>query len=486
MPASPPRPASLRRLWALAALLVGGLGAGCAPDLSPLATDAPSLPESFSATRSSETSEIAGWPDLFGSPELSALSRAAAQGNLDIAAATARIRQADGVAQTVGAALFPDLSGSQGASRSLSPGTLRTQSAPFTRTATNSFSLGLSASYIVDLFGRERLLAETARADALAALFDRETVALASTASVANLYFQLLAAQDRRRFAIDNTRTAEQVLDAIRARADVGTANALDLAQQEGVVAAQRASIPALDQSIAQNRNLIAVLTGATPDSIAISGGSLRTLRTPKVQPGLPATLLTRRPDVAAFEVRLGAERANVEAARRAFLPTITLTASGSLQSGVLRNLLKPDALASSLAQGLTQPIFDGGALSGKLRQAEGREIEMLQDYRKAILTSLSDVENSLIAVEQSTRHENLQAKVVETARRAQSITAERLREGTIDVVTLLNTQLTLFQAQDQLTQIRLQRFQAYVGLFQALGGGWSRPAMANAMAETP
>lgn len=476
MPVCPPHPAQNRLRAVLAAVLVAGMTAACAPDFAPLAGDTPELPATFAATRLHDTSEIAQWPELFGSAELSALARAAADGNLDIAAAAARIRQAEGAAQVAGANLYPELSGAQGASRTLSPGTLRATSPPFNRTATNSFSLGLSASYMVDLFGRERLLAQTAQADAIAAQFDRETIALATTASVSNLYFQLLAAQDRRRFALENIRTAEQVLEAIRARAEVGTATELDVAQQEGVVASQRASIPALEQAIAQNRNLIAVLTGATPESLKLNGGSLRALRTPLVQPGLPADLLARRPDLASAEWRLAAERANVEAARRAFLPSITLTASGSIQSGAFRNWMRPDALATSLAQGLTQPIFDGGALSGKLRQAEGREIESLQSYRKAILTALSDVENALIAVEQTMRHEKLQAQVVSTAQRAQSITAARLREGTIDVVTLLNTQLTLFQAQDQLTQVRLQKYQAYVSLFQALGGGWSRP----------
>jgi NodT family efflux transporter outer membrane factor (OMF) lipoprotein len=450
--------------------------AACAPDFAPLEGDTPELPAAFAAARMHDASEIAQWPDLFGSTELSALARAAAQGNLDIAAAIGRIRQAEGAAQVAGANLYPEISGTQGTSRTLSPGTLRATSPPFSRTGTNSFSLGLSASYMLDLFGRERLLAQTAQADAMAAQFDRETIALATTASLSNLYFQLLAAQDRRRLALDNIRTAEQVLEAIRARAEVGTATELDVAQQEGVVASQRASIPALEQAIAQNRNLIAVLTGATPESVRLTGGSLRALRTPIVRPGLPSDLLARRPDIASAEWRLAAERANVEAARRAFLPSITLTASGSFQSVAFKNLMRPDAMAASLAQGLTQPIFDGGALSGKLRQAEGREIESLQTYRKTILTALSDVENALIAIEQTMRQEKLQAQVVATAQRAQSITAERLREGTIDVVTLLNTQLTLFQAQDQLTQVRLQKYQAYVSLFQALGGGWSRP----------
>jgi len=476
MPVCPPSPAQNRLRAVLAAALVAGMTAACAPDFAPLEGDTPELPAAFAAARMHDASEIAQWPDLFGSTELSTLARAAAQGNLDIAAAIGRIRQAEGAAQVAGANLYPEISGSQGTSRTLSPGTLRASSPPFSRTGTNSFSLGLSASYMLDLFGRDRLLAQTAQADAIAAQFDRETIALATTASLSNLYFQLLAAQDRRRLALDNIRTAEQVLEAIRARAEVGTATELDVAQQEGVVASQRASIPALEQAIAQNRNLIAVLTGSTPESVRLTGGSLRALRTPIVRPGLPSDLLARRPDIASAEWRLAAERANVEAARRAFLPSITLTASGSFQSVAFKNLMRPDAMAASLAQGLTQPIFDGGALSGKLRQAEGREIESLQTYRKTILTALSDVENALIAIEQTMRQEKLQAQVVATAQRAQSITAERLREGTIDVVTLLNTQLTLFQAQDQLTQVRLQKYQAYVSLFQALGGGWSRP----------
>ena len=482
MTLTPARLALTRRLAALSAVLC--LGA-CMPDFTPLQGDVPDLPPAFASARDAEASEIAGWPQSFGSAELSRLAQSTAESNLDIAIAAARIRQAEGLAQVAGADLLPDINGVQNASRNLSPGTLRAASPPFTRTASNSFSLGLSASYMLDLFGRNRLMSETAQADLIAARFDRETVALASTASLTNLYLQLLASQDRRRFAQDNTRNAEQVLQAIQARASVGTANDLDVAQQEGVVAAQRASIPALDQAIAQNRNLIGVLTGAVPESLNLQGGSLRGLRVPVVKPGLPADLLVRRPDIAATEARLVAERANREAARRAFLPTITLTASGAYQSGALKNLLRPDALAGALAQSLTQPIFDGGTLSGKLRQAEGREMELLQTYRKAILTGLSDVENALIAIEQTTRHENLQAKVVETAQRAQNITAERLREGTIDVVTLLNTQLTLFQAQDQLTQIRLQKFQAYVSLFQALGGGWTRiaPQMASGAA---
>ena len=195
---------------------------------------------------------------------------------------------------------------------------------------------------------------------------------------------------------------------------------------------------------------------------------------------------LLRRPDIAAAEARIDAQGANVYAARAAFFPTITLTGSLGLQSITLANLLRPEAIAASLAQGLTQPIFNGGNLQGQLEAAKGRQIELLEGYRKAIVTALSDVENALVAVKQSAEAERLQQDAVRAALRAYQITQERLREGTIDVVTLLNTQTTLFQAQDLLIQRRLQRFLAIVSLYQALGGGFSRESRTITIVADP
>ena len=298
---------------------------------------------------------------------------------------------------------------------------------------------------------------------------------VSTQAALANTYFQILLAQDRLRLARQNVQIAENVLSAIKARMDVGTATALDLAQQESIVASQRASIPALEQSQQQASVLVASLLGRTPESVAIAGGSLERLRLPKVQPGLPSQLLLRRPDLAAAEARLQSAQGNIKAARAAFLPSISLSTQSGLGSSTLANLLRPEALAASLAAGLVQPIFNGDQTEGQLRQAQGRQIELLADYRKVIVTALADVENAIIAVRLTSEHEDLQARVVASARRAYEITEQRLQEGTIDVVTLLNTQLTLFQAQDNLTLIRYQRLQALVSLFQALGGGFNR-----------
>jgi outer membrane protein, multidrug efflux system len=416
------------------------------------------------------------WASLFAAPELSRLVELAIHDNLDIAAAAARIEQADAQVRISSAPLYPMLTASGEASRLQTPGTLRSKISPFRASDSNLFLAGLTASYEVDLWDKNHLLARSASQLAVASRFDKDVVALATSAALANAYFQVLAAQDRLKIGQNNIDTSARVLDAIKGRLSVGTATALDVAQQESVVATQRAAIPALEQTLQQNRVAIAVLAGRPPETVTVRGGSLSRLRTPAIRSGLPSQLLLRRPDIAEAETKLAAQNASVDAARAAFFPTLQLTTRAFLESTVLRNLFRPDALLASAAADVMQPIFDGYNLQGQYDLQRGRDDELITDYRKAILTALSDVETALIAVEQTTRHEQLQQEVVRSSRRAYEITEQRLREGTIDIVTLLTAEQTLFQAEDSLAQIRLARFQAFVSLIQALGGGWTAP----------
>ncbi len=448
--------------------------AGCGPGREPGDFAVPATPVMFSNQHGRAAAPVDDWPRSFGSRELASLADQAQAENFDIAAALARIEQASAQARVAGSTLYPQVNASENASRSLTPGTLRSKTPPFKGSIGSNFNLGLTASYMLDLFGRNRALRDAAEISVEVARYNRDAVTVATLASLANLYFQILGDQERIRLSVSNVAAADRVLQAIRARLAVGTATALDVAQQESVVANQRASVPALRQSIGQNRNLIAVLIGQTPQSRQVKGGSLRAIRLPVVRAGLPSQLLLRRPDIAAAEANLEVQNASVTAARAAFFPTITLTANLGLESISLANLLRPEALAASLAQGLTAPIFNGGNLQGQLDLARGRQTELLEIYRRAIVTALSDVENALIAVRETTNHERLQGLAVAAATRAYQITQERLREGTIDVVTLLNTQTTLFQSQDQLVATRTQRLQAIVSLYQALGGGWT------------
>ncbi len=413
------------------------------------------------------------WPRLFGSAELNRLAAGTLAGNLDIAAAAARIVQAQANAEIASAAQLPQLSGSANAQRSFTPGTVSS----FGRSsASNLFQLGLTASYEVDLWGRNAFTSAAAEHTILTDQFSRDTVALSSVASVVNEYFLILSAQDRIRIAESNAKAANDVLDAIKGRLAVGTVTQLEVAQQQSVVDQQRATIPPFQLQADQARTQIALLTGRTPESVHVVGGSLDRLRAPVIPPGLPSQLLRRRPDVASAEETLASADSSVQAARAAFFPSLTLTGNGGLESTMLRNLLSPGALFGSIAAGVAQPIFDGYTLQGQLDQARGLRREDLEAYRKAILQALVDTENALVAIRRDLEHERRLADVVRSSQQAYDIEKERLRVGTIDITTVLQTQLTLFSSQDALAVARLIRYQAIASLAQALGGGWTDP----------
>jgi len=433
------------------------------------------MPAAWSEAPRASAAELGrDWVSGFGSAELTRLVGLADLDNLDVAAARARIDQAEAQLAVTASALAPTLTSSGDASRSISPGTLSNTSPPFRSRASNSLQLGLGASWQVDLFGKTRAAMAAGEASLEASRADLEAVRLTVATAIADAYVQLAAAEDRLRLARENVALAERTLAAIRRRFDVGTVTALDVAQQESVVATQRAAVPDLEIAARQTRIALVVLTGRTPETPTVRAGGLGRLRLPAVPPGLPARLLVRRPDLVVAERRLAAAAANVEAARAAFLPDVSLTGSAGLASATLRNLVRPEAFAGSVAAGVGETIFDGGAREGRLALGRAQHAELVADYRKAVHQALADVENALVAVEQNRRHEGLQAAAVTAAQRAQRLTEQRLSEGTIPITTVLDAQRTLFQAEDTLVQVRLARFRAAVSLIAALGGGTS------------
>jgi NodT family efflux transporter outer membrane factor (OMF) lipoprotein len=422
------------------------------------------------------------WWRGFRSRELSALIEEAQSANFDIGAAIGRIIQADAQARIAGAPLLPHVDLNANATRSrASQATSATGTGGGGPSERTSYSTSLSASYEIDFWGKNRATLRAAEETAVASRFDREVVDLTTMASVANAYFQVLAAQDRLRVARQNQSSAARILTLIQQRLSVGTASSLEIAQQESVVAVQRAAIPPLEQQLRQNITALAVLVGRPPEFFSIRGGGMGRVTIPRVTPGLPSALLAQRPDIREAEAQLASANANVEAARAAFFPSIQLTGEAGYQSAALKLLFTPEAAFYSAAVGLTQPIFDGLRLQGQLDLQRGRQEELLQRYRKAVVSAFADVENALVAIQQTALRERLQREVVASSRRAFDISETRLREGTIDLVTALGTQQTLFQAEDNLAQARLAHLQAVVSLFQALGGSWaSRTPVAN------
>ena len=441
------------------------------------------VPEAFRATAASGEAAwpAAGWWRGLNSPELDGLIERARAYNNDLAAAAARMVQADAVVRIDGAPLLPTVNGTSnyqyqrsGLSRRSSSGLSSSGAGSSSQYVdSRTYSAGLQASYALDFWGKNRAIYEAAQAQALASRFDQETVALTVVSSVATTYLQVLAGQDRLRVAERNLRDSERILAAYRARVAVGTANALDVSQQEALVAGQRAGIPGLRNTIEQNRIGLGILVGLPPERLEVKGGSLDTLAVPVVAPGLPSALLLRRPDVAYSEALLVGANANIRAARAAFFPDITLTVQGGLTSAALSAITGPGTLVASLAAALTQPIFDNGLRRGQLEQAKGRYAELVANYVKAVLQSFTDVEQTLTAFRYAGEQEVLEREAVRVAQRSADIANAQLQAGTIDIITSLNTQNTLFNDLDQLVQIRLARFQALIGLFKALGGGW-------------
>lgn len=433
------------------------------------------IPEGYKAARRStatDTPPTLDWWRGFRSRELTGLMEEAQTVNLDIAAATARFKQADAQARITGAALLPSLNGTGQESYSRTSGSSSSGLTNGGREVVN-YSASFSASYELDFWGKNRDAAQAAEETAVASRFDRDVVALTTLTTVANAYFQVLAAQDRLRTAQRNIASATRILEAIKQRLQAGTGNDLDVAQQESVVANQRAQVPPLRQTLDQNINALATLVSRPPEAVRVIGGSLNNIGTPRVTPGLPSELLTQRPDIRRQESQLASATANVGNARAQFFPSIQLTGQGGYQSSALTSLFQPHAAFFSMVGSLTQPIFDGGRILGNFELTKARQDELLQTYRKTVVQAFADVDNALMSIRQTTERLRLQREVVAASRRAFELSEQQLRAGTADIVTVLNTQTTLFQAEDLLWQAQLARLLAIVSLYQALGGGW-------------
>jgi outer membrane protein, multidrug efflux system len=457
----------------LAALCVVASSVGCV-----LTQDVPvpalDIPDGYKAARliHPDAPPTLDWWRGFRSPELTDLMEEAQKVNLDIAAATARFIQADAQARIAGAALLPSLNGSGSEAYSRTSGSSASGLTNGGRETVN-YSSSLSASYELDFWGKNRDAAQAAEETAIANRFDRDVVALATLTSVANAYFQVLASQDRLRTAQQNIASATRILEAIKQRFKAGTGTDLDVAQQEAVLANQRASVPPLRQTLAQNINALATLVARPPESVNVTGGSLNRISSPRVTPGLPSELLTQRPDIRRQEAQLASATANVGNARAQFFPSIQLTGQGGYQSTALASLFQPHAAFFSVVGSLTQSIFDGGKILGNFEFTRAKQDELLQAYRKSVVSAFADVDNALVSIKQTSVKLRLQQEVLAASRRAFQLSEQQLRAGTADIVTVLNTQVTLFQAEDSLWQAQLARLLAIVSLYQALGGGW-------------
>lgn len=457
----------LRHAIPLAALVA--LLAGCALT-EPVARPDQPLPTGWTEAGPTAPAALAdNWWQTFGSPALDALIAEAQVASPDLQIQAERVIQAELALRQTRASLFPSLSlgGDSGWSRRDAG-----DRGSSVVTESKSTSLGLSASYELDLWGRIAANVDSARASLTATRYDRDSARLSLTASVAATYFQLLTLQERLEIARQNLAIAERVQKVVEARYRNGAASALEVSQQRTAVLTRRAAIEPLDVSVRQTRSALAILLGRNPQDVVPEFERLDALAIPTVDPGLPTELLLRRPDLASAEASLTAASANIVAARAALLPSFSLSAGGGVASSLLLSLADPGTTVS-LSAAVVQTIFDSGRLQAGVDIARSRQRELVESYRSAIITALKEVEDALSNANRDANQEAAQREILAEAQHALRLAELRYREGAADLLTVLDAQRTLFAAQDQLAQLRQARLTDAISLYKALGGGW-------------
>ncbi|PWB35740.1 RND transporter [Pseudomonas sp. SDI] len=415
-----------------------------------------------------------GWWRAFASPELDRLIARARANSFDLAAAIARVRQAQASAVIAGAPLLPEVKFGLNASRQRlmrGDGFGGIDASDKQRTYT-AFDSTLSATYEIDFWGGKAAARDSALAALEASRYERDTVELTVLSGVANSYLQSLALSEQVRIARLNLANARNVLEVVETRHDAGSATTLELAQQRSLVANQQRQLPLLEQQLQDSRITLATLLGDPVQQLQLGGTDFHQLASPAIGAGVPSDLLTRRPDIANAEARLAAAQANVRVARAAMLPSLTLGAN--LGSGAQHFADIVRSPYYSLTAGLVAPVFNNGRLAAERDRAQAMQEELLQAYHRVIVSGFADVEQALNGIDGVERQRAWQDEGLRQARIAFEIAESRYQAGAETLLTVLETQRTLYQAQDQQVQLRLARLQGSVALYKALGGGWT------------
>ena len=413
------------------------------------------------------------WWTQFGSPQLNRLVEQARRDSFDVAAATARVRQAQASAVIAGAPLLPEVKFNLAASRQrLLRGSGNSDlDATESNNTVNSYDANFTASYEVDFWGGRAAARDSAVQSLRASQFDQATVELTLLSNVADRYAQTLAARQRQQIAELNLANARNVLGLVQTRYDAGSATALELAQQKSLVASQQRQLPLIQQLAEESQITLAALLGQPVQAVDMGVEPFQALTWPSIGVGVPSQLLSQRPDIAQAEAQLAAASADVTVARAAMLPTLTLGATVGSGAYKANEILRSPFY--TLTSGLVAPIFNNGRLSAERDKARARQDELLNTYRGAIINGFADVEKSLSRITRLDQQRQWQSEELQQAQTAFQIAESRYQAGAEDLLTVLETQRTLYTAQDLNVQLRLSRLQASIALYKALGGGW-------------
>ncbi|MFM0028343.1 efflux transporter outer membrane subunit [Paraburkholderia madseniana] len=425
---------------------------------------------SASRTANGQAAADIGWRDFFADERLQRLIEIALKNNRDLRVSVLNIQASQAQYQITRAALFPTLNAAASQSKQRTPKDLTATGL----TISNTYSVGLNASWEIDFFGRIQSLKDQALAQYLATAQARKAAEIALVSQVANQYMTVLEVDDLLKVTQNTLKTAQESYRIAKLQFDNGTGSELDLRQSETVVDQAQANLQSQARLRAQADNALVLLVGEPlpddlPPGMTLDNQNLLT----DVPAGLPSDLLTRRPDIMEAEENLLAANANIGAARAAFFPKVSLTGSFGTLSPTLGGLFKPGSAAWSFAPSITLPIFEGGANKANLDLATVQKNIQIATYEKAIQTAFREVADGLAA--RGTYDQQIQALERNTfaEQRRLDLSELRYKNGVDSYLSVLTAQNDLYISQQLLVTARMQRLQNLVTLYQALGGGW-------------
>jgi outer membrane protein, multidrug efflux system len=409
------------------------------------------------------------WWQVFQDPQLQELIRTALKQNYDLQLATERINGARAQVAITRSNQFPQVQGNA----DFSGGKEHNVQSKF-----NFLTLTADAAFQLDFFGKLRRATEAARAELLATEDARQTVILTLVSDVASDYFALLQLDLQLQITRETVKTQEDSVKLTKLRVDHGVATKLDVLQAQQVLDSANAQIPDLERQIAQEENAISILLGNYPQAVLRGRPLVEQALPPQVPPGLPSTLMERRPDIREAEQILVAANAEIGVAKAQFFPQISLTGSGGGafgRSSVFSSLLSSQLGIWSYGAQVSQPIFTGGALRGNLRLAESQHQQALIQFRQTIQRAFGDVSDALIGYEKFHQVRIRQEDTVADLQESVRLSNMRYKGGTTTYLEVLDGQRSLFSAELTLAEARGTEYQSLVQLYRALGGGWKQ-----------
>ncbi len=474
----------LAAVLAVAAVLAGGCMVG--PDYErPSAPSAPAFKESdgWKLAQPRDDTPRGEWWQVFGDAELDALIRQVDVSNQTIQAAEARVREARAATQAARAGLFPVVTGNAAAARSSRNTGSGTTSGAGTSSVANSYNAALDLSWEIDLWGRVRRGVEASEASTQASAADLAAAQLSAQALLAQSYL-VLRVQDAQIQLLEDTVAAYgRALQLTRNQYAAGIVARGDVAQAEAQLKSTQAQV--FDAKIARGQleHAIAVLVGKPPAELGIAPRPV-VARFPAIPPMLPSELLERRPDIAAAERRVASANAQIGVAQAAYFPSLSLSATGGVQSSALGNLLSLPSRYWALGASLAQAIFDAGLRDAQKAQAVAAYDETVANYRSTVLSALQEVEDNLLALALLEQEAAVQADAVKAAQESATIANNQYKAGTANYTVVIVLQAAELNNERAALAILARRLTASVGLIKALGGGWNATELTEASAQ--